>query len=204
MSACNCPNPTSLTDISASNCPFHLGQIQGIIPQRRGDKFDAVNTIDVLASWTTKLGAVDNTKVVKMPIISGNPIITPGGAITSGGGDNSTLNGIEEVNGTNPSVFTAEFRGLTPAQATEIKLLNCEKQLAMYFIVEADKFLVKDLGAGEYGPIPIDAFHLDDRMNEGFGTQDKHMVRFSLKAGWESDVVLVSATDFSPLNDLTL
>lgn len=203
MKGCDCPGPTALSDIPSANCAFDIKQIQKVVFQRGGNVFVA-DTIKVLATWTALKTATDETKVVTTPLIGGDPLITPGGAITEGGGDNSTLDGVEVVTGSNPSIFGCNFKSITPAQEKAIKALMCEKKLQVYFITEENKILCTQeglLATGHKG-FPITSFYFGDRDNQGFGKQDMNSMRFSLKAGWSEDIVKVSATDFSPLVDL--
>lgn len=204
MNGCNCPNPTALTEIPSADCPFDIKQIQKVVFQRGGNVI-VTDTIKVLATWTALKTATDSTKVVVSPFIGGNPLITPGGAITEGGGDNSTLNGEETVTGSNPSLFTCDFKSITPAQEEAIKNLVCEKNLQVYFITEENKILCTQEGLtanDSHKGLPISAFYLGDRDNQGFGKHDMHKMRFSLKAGWSEKIVNITATDFSPLVDL--
>ena len=137
MSNCNCPLPTALTTIAATGCPFNLGQLQRVLITRASNtEFPmTIATSDpaLLATWTPLLSATDDTKVVKTPLVGGNPVISGGAAITQGGNDNSTLNGEVEVTGTESSVFTADFKDLEPAIARAIKLLKCES-LKVFFV----------------------------------------------------------------------
>lgn len=204
MKGCDCPKPTALTDIPTSDCPFDIKQIQKIIFQRGGNKF-LLDTIKTLAAWTPLKTAIDSTKIVVSPFVGGNPIIAPGGAITEGGGDNSTLNGIEEVTGSNPSLFTCDFKSLKPAQEEAFKKLICEKNLQVYFVTEENKIIATQEGLAEadsHKGLPISAFYFDDRDNQGFGKQDLNKLRFSLASGWSTKIVKIVAEDFSPLTDL--
>lgn len=207
MSLCNCPAPTALTEIPNSDCPFDLGQIQKIGFQRVGFQFDDGAVVptspSVLADWTALKSAVDSTKVVFTPLIGSDPLIVPGEAITEGGGDNTTLNGVELVTGTNPSKFTAKFRSLTPEQESALKLLICEKQLVVYLVTDANKIVVKKISADVKEGISIQSFFLGDRNNEGFGKNDTHSMMFSLPAGWSEDIEIITPeAGFNPLTDL--
>lgn len=202
MRGCDCPGPTVLSEIPSANCPFDIKQIQKVVFQRGGNKFEA-ETIKTLATWTPLLVAEDSTKIVTSPLIGGDPLITPGGAITEGGGDNSTLDGVEVVTGSNPSNFTCNFKSITPQQEKAIKALMCEKNLQVYFINEENKILANQEGlTGGHKGFPITSFYFGDRDNQGFGKQDMNSMRFSLKSGWSEDIVKVTPTDFSPLVDL--
>lgn len=203
MGLCNCPQSTSLTTIPSSDCPFNIKQIQKIAFQRKGYSFVApTNDIKLLASWTPLLVAVGVTKVVVSPFIGGDPIITPGEMKVEGGGDNSTLNGVEIVTGTDPSVFTCNFKGLTPAQEAALKTLLCENELDAYFLTENDKIVAKKNATDDYSGIRVYSVYTGDRNNQGFGTSDMNAFKFSMKAGWSETIDIVTPTDFSPLTDL--
>jgi len=200
MRGCDCPNPTAIEDIPSLDCPFDIKQIQKIAFQRQGNQFDT-DGILVEATWTPLLTANDDTKIVSTPFIGGNPLVTPGGAITEGGGDNSTLNGEEDVTGSNPSLFTCDFKSISPEIEKALKSLICEKNLQVYFITEENKIIANQEGltTDSHKGFPISAYYFSDRDNRGFGTKDMHQMRFSLKAGWSEEMVKVSPTDFSPL-----
>ena len=202
MRGCDCPNPTAIESIPDADCPFDIKQVQKVVFQRRGNKF-LTSTIKVEESWTPLLTATDDTKVTSTPLIGGNPLITPGGAITEGGGDNSTLNGEEDVTGSNPSLFTADFKSINPAIERAIKSLMCEKNLQVYFITEENKIIAHHdadtMEEGTHTGLPISALYFSDRDNQGFGKKDVNKLRFSLKPGWSENIVSLIATDFSPL-----
>lgn len=207
MDACSCPLPVSLTAIDALDCGIDLGQIQKLGFQRQGFTFDAAATppqdILELSTWQALLVATDDTKVVVTPFIGGDPIITPGDAITNGGGDNSTLNGVEEVEGKNPSVFTAFFKSLTPAIQKQIATLECEKSLTVYLFLQGGKIGVFQITAGPdtFRGFEAKSFVILDRANNGFGTKDTNSISFSLPAGWSANLQVITP-NFNPLNEL--
>lgn len=195
---CNCPSPTALTEIPAENCPFNMNQIQRVSFQRlSGEPFDTEADIKLLASWQAKETATTDDKIVTTPLIGGDPIIEAGEAITTGGGDNSTLNGVEEMEGTNPSTFSANFKGISPAQEKALKTLMCENNIGVFFHLQGGRTVSND----NYGPIPIQNVFISDRANAGFGTKDTNIIRFSLLAGWSENIVMTTPS-FNPLTDL--
>jgi hypothetical protein len=203
---CNCPEPTALTSIPVENCVVNMKQIQKLGFQRLQSTpfFDATTVID-LAEWQTALTATDDTKIVVTPLIGGDPIIEAGDAITSGGGDNSTLNGVEENEGTNPSAFSALFKGLSAVTEKALKALMCEPRLTVFFFLQGGKIAVLNTGDGT--PVGKTGFPLQgtpfisDRNNAGFATKDTHNISFSLAPGWSEDLEIISP-DFNPLTDL--
>lgn len=203
---CNCPSPTELTDIPDVGCPVDLKQIQRLGFQRVGYTFDGTGeppTSDILAlsSWQALKTAEDSTKVVLTPLIGGDPIIEPGEAITSGGGDNSTLNGVEENEGTNPSAFSCVFKSLPAATEKAMKTLMCEKQLVVYLFLQGGRIAVAKVDTDKYTGFNALSVFVSDRGNQGFGTKDTVTMSFSLEAGW-SDNLEILKPNFNPFVDI--
>lgn len=207
MANCKCPQGSELADIPEQDCKVDFEQLQKFIFQREGYEWDAGATptpmdITKKADWLTLKAATGNTKVVVTPLIGGDPVITPGEPILNGGGDNSTLNGVEELQGTNPSTFTGVFKSLASDVKTAMVDLECEN-LVVYPINQNGKIIAKKTGTGKYVGIPVQGFHIGDRSNQGFGTKDTFAVRFTLPARWDNDVELIEPeVGFRPLVDL--
>jgi hypothetical protein len=199
---CNCPNPTAYSVIPTNNCPVDIKQIQRILFQRQGYVWtDGTTNIVDLADWNTLKAAADATKVVVSPLVSGDPVITAGEAVTEGGGDNSTLNGVTLITGTNPSQFEVRFDSLTAAQEVALKQFMCYTDNGVYFVNEAGKIISKNLSATTHTSIPIQSYFFSDRTNEGFGTNDSFMMSFMLKKGW-SETMEIITPNFNPLTEL--
>lgn len=208
MAGCNCPASAALKTIPGQTCSVDLGQLQKNAFQRGGFLFDpeadpSPQDITKKADWIALKAAVGNTKVVVTPLIGGDPIITPGDPITNGGGDNSTLNGVEELQGTNPSVYTALYKSLSSAVKTAMVDLECENDLVVYFFNQDNKIIANEVSDGVYSGFPITGFHISDRNNAGFGTKDTFAVRFTLPARWDANLVILDPENgFRPLQDL--
>ena len=139
-SACDCDNiPVALTEIPVVTCPFKIGQMLRFWFVRAGEViFDSVtpasnlpatitgDLINEAAPWAVLFAAVNSTKVVKTPIVGGNPTITAGTANTFGGGGNDTANGLVLNLGVNPSDVSMDFFFLTKEQIIAIRKLECE------------------------------------------------------------------------------
>ena len=194
---CNCPASTALTEIETQDCPFNLTQIQKLGFQRGGTAFESASAIGILSNWQALKTATDETKIVITPLIGGDPVIESGEAITTGGGDNSTLNGVEEIEGVNPSTFSAMFKSLSPAIESQIKKLMCEQNLVVYFFLQGGKIAY----AKELTGFEIQSFFLSDRNNAGYGQKDTFTCRFSMPAGWSEKLEIVKP-DFNPLTEL--
>lgn len=204
---CNCPAPAALTAITAENCGVNLKQIQRIGIQRRsGGAFTAAiatESILLLADWQARIAAVDDTKIVITPLIGADPTIEPGEAITTGGGDNSTLNGVEEIEGVDSSSFSCIFKSLSSLVEREMKSLICEKDLVVYLFLQGGLIATIELAlVTDNEGFPIQSFFVSDRANNGFGTKDFVNCSFELAPGWSDNLVISTPTDFNPLTDL--
>ncbi|MGB0896931.1 MAG: hypothetical protein ACPGRW_06385 [Flavobacteriaceae bacterium] len=203
---CPCPLSAALTSITKANCGFDMGQIQRFAVQRLGNSFlgdtDA-NNITKLSAWTTRLAATDSTKIVVSPLIGGDPIITAGEVITTGGDDNTTLNGEEEVTGVGASLFTCVFKSITPDNEREMQLLLCEKKVRVFLFNHSGKIFALDvtLGGADKQGFEASNLFLSDRTNSGFGTKDTHPFRMSLPSGWSNNLVQITP-EFNPLTEI--
>lgn len=201
MNNCNCPEPSALTEIPSENCGVNMDQIQRIGYQRTQTDapFDAT-TVLTLSAWQDFMDATDDTKIVVSPLIGGDPIIEPGAAITSGGNDNSTLNGIPQFDGVEPSAFSTKFNSLSAAQEAAFKKLMCETNMTVYFFLQGGKIATKKVSADVSG-FSIQSLFISDRGNAGFGTKDTFNHSFGLLPGW-SDNLVIYTPSFNPLTEL--
>lgn len=194
MASCVCPPPASIGTIPVDDCPVRIGQIQRVIFQRSGFVFDGTAGKDITleADWDTLYAAVDSTKVVITPFFGGNPVIEAGEAITVGGGDNSTLNGITRVTGANPSSFSTEFYNMKSDVENALKALECEKNLVAYFITEDGKIAVREIAASEYTGYGVQTLFTSDRGVQGYAADDILSLTFQLVRNWSSELELIT------------
>lgn len=213
---CNCPNDGILLEIPDENCPFDLKQVQRLAFATQGKVIwdsgtgsgagngvpQANSQVDTLADWQARRTATDNTKIVVTPKIGGDPIIEAGEAITEGGGDNSTLNGVEEVTGTNPSKFSCVFKSIAPATEKALKDLMCQS-LEVYLFLEGGRIACEQIEGGvQHKGLNLQSMFVGDRNNKGYGTKDTNQLMFSLPSGWSENLVIVTPTTFNPLYDI--
>lgn len=201
---CTCPLPSELTSIPESDCPENFGQIQKVVFQRASGAwvFDSgvpATGVLVQASWTALLAETDNTKIVVSPFLE-DAKISRGDAITRGGGDNTTLNGVEKVMGAQPALFTAELTSIQNATIDAMKTLQCE-DLVVAFINEFGQIILKKISGTQYNMIPIQSLFVTDADSKGYATDDQAMLRFGLKYGWRTGTEIVKPT-WNPLTVL--
>lgn len=203
MEACICPLPAALAEVPNQACPEDLGQIQKAI-LRRASAAALVTADDdpkVLATWTPLFAAADGTKAVITPSFESATITAPE-AITEGGGDNTTLNGVELVVGEGFSQFNAMFRSIQYTVIKALRGLRCEV-LEVWFVNEFGQIIGQTDDAGvSYHGIPLYAYYVSTSGNEGFATNDKSTLRFAIDADWRNTIAILKPTDFNALTQL--
>lgn len=200
---CVCPAPSEIADIPAFDCGEDFGQIQKLVFQRRQSvaSFATLVAAGTLSNWTTLKGATDSTKVVSTPFFE-NFVLPAVEAITEGGDDNTTLDGVAVVVGQTTPIATGNFRSLPSAIFEAIQLYNCEKDLTVYMINEFGKIIGYSANGTTFQGIPVSEFYIGDKSINGKNTQDKNMFRVAFRAGWSKKIKLVTPADFDARYDI--
>jgi hypothetical protein len=204
-----CPQSTALTAIPSQDCGENFGQIQKIIFQRRqATASPTVADIDdaaLLATWTALKALNTSAKVIVSPYTE-EVVIPPGGAITEGGDDNTTLNGAAINVGAGSIPVTGKIRSPKTEVLRALKKLNCEfvASLSVFFVNEDGRIIGQSTGDAttDFRGFPIYSFFIGDPGAEGLNTHDKSNFSFALKYGWRDRVKFVTPTDFDALIDL--
>lgn len=205
---CNCPRAASLPDIPTVDCLETFGQIQKVAIQRLAESdgtlngFESTADIKLKASWTAKLTASDDTKIVVTPYIQA-PTAEAGAPRVFGGG-NETLGGIEEIVGSEPTPFTGVLRKIPQSIIKELKKLICEN-IGIYLFDENGAIGALQTGTAPtliYRPIPIRSFFVGDKTLGGFEAPDSNAIQWSFVPNWSDNLVMIAPTDFNPLTDL--
>jgi len=199
-----CPLPAALGDISASNCPFRFDQIVRFGFTRRGaGPFASSAAMKLLATWTARQAAADDTKIVMSPFFAGM-FIPPSEALTTGGNDNSTFNGIPEYNGEGFVNVTGVFKNLQPAVAKEMDMLTPESLASAIGISNLTLIMFNKDGVGfakDLEGFPVYNFRKSSVGSEGFNSPNTHNFSFAMPGDWDSELVSF-IPDFDPLTDL--
>lgn len=207
---CKCPAAAALPDVPAITCAESFGQIQKVAFQRltkadgTKNSFASAAAITLLASWTPKLSAADDTKIVVSPYIQA-PTAEAGAARTFGGG-NETLGGIEEIIGREPTPFTGVIRKAPQAVIKALKEMQCESwgdNLGIFLFDENGAIgAIEDTEtAGTYYPIPIRSLFIGDKTLGGLEAPDSNAIQWSFLPNWSDDLAIV-VPSFNPLTDL--
>lgn len=202
-----CPKPAALPDVFKSDCPENFGQIQRFLFQRQGHVFDSTlmvspNSIKLLASWTPLLTAVDDTKVISTPKMA-NVIIPKATPKKEGGGDNTTIDGIEVIVGVGPITLTGDLISIPAKTILQLKTaLGPEEDLEVFMINQYGQIIGWDIapdapGTKVKGLQTAGRVFVGDAGNEGYATLDKAIFTFSFAEGWRDQCVLIKPTDFN-------
>lgn len=195
-----CPPPAVLANIPATNCPIKFDQIQKIAFGRKTTdaRFDTEAEMLTQAAWTALLAATDESKIVVSPYFTGLTIPV-GEAIKTGGNDNTTINGISELQG-GPSVvvpficknISAETaRGLR-ALCSETQLQPGDTNLEGYFFARNNN-IIYDARDTKIQGFEIFNLFVPDVASEGFNANNTYNCSFELKFGWSEYFKMVKA-----------
>lgn len=217
-----CPVPTALTTVQNPACPENIGQIQKIIFQRASAAYvftsgdGGATDIQKLSTWTGLLAAADSTKVVIAPNCNG-VTIDPPTPITTGGNDNSTLNGRKLNTGFSSVELKGMFRSMPSEIIAQLKLLQYGEDLVWIGVNQFGQFIARDKYPGHPNTqivgIPLFSPFFGDAGNEGYAKDDMANFSFGMDYDWRSFAqadgtgVIVSAyqlylkkpTSFNPL-----
>ena len=200
-----CPAASALTTIPAEGCAQNFGQIQKVIFQRiyktAGTKNSIADGSDtgqagLLTSWTALKAKTDGEKIVVTPFIEA-PADDGGDARTYGGG-NDTLNGIEQIVGSNPINFSCRLNGKVQSIIAAMKALQCEalgNNLGCYLINENGQIEgIKD--GGSWYPIPIQRLFVSDKHHGNFDGPDYNELSFSFAPNYSDklDVLTLASS----------
>jgi len=204
---CQCPLGAALPTIPVSDCPQDFGQIQKVIFQRmyNGTTLNTISgtTAGTLATWQTNLTASDGKKMIVSPYIQA-PTTEAGDPITFGGG-NDTVDGIEEIVGTNPTTFSGVIRKSTQDVIKELKKLGCEN-IGVYLIDQHGRIGAIKTTSGTpatttWSPIPLRSFFVGDKTFGGLNEPDGNVIQWSFVPNW-SDNFDILVPNFNPLTEL--
>jgi hypothetical protein len=210
---CDCPRPAALPTIEAYDCAENIGQIQKMIFQRAGFQFDSGAVTPILfnakADWETLLAAVDDTKVVVTPFMT-EVTIPQNAPVTFGGNDNTTIDGITRVDGTESVTVTGMLTSVPAKVVKQVReILECEENIVVYFINEFGKIIGRDVSIAQDGsviegiPVGSQSGFVSDAGNQGKNTRDTAMVQFSFAPAWRDSLYIATPeAGFFPKKDI--
>lgn len=189
-----CPLPTAIASVvTKTTCPTNFGQIQKLIFWRHGNNLASVSCAQTESVWTVRLSATGDTKAIVTPFVAGASL-TPGEPRQYGGG-NDTIDGIEIIIGSEPSVFTGKCLQITGAQVALLKALMCE-DLDVIFINENGQFGYRAVSGVFYG-FHVKGLFVGDMSLPGYAEPSGNTINFKIPSGEMNGFTISSATDFA-------
>lgn len=191
----NCPLPAHLNGIAATSCPQKFGQIQKIAFGRTyTDRFADLSAFISEPVWENLLAATNDSKLVVSPYFAGMtfPVAAP---ITAGGNDNTTINGVTDLQGgqmivvpftlTNQSAQTMrEFREL----AAETMIQPGFSQLEAYLFNDNNEVIYDETSTGtEFNGFRIYNLYIPDVASNGLNSNNTYNCQFELPFGWSEN-----------------
>lgn len=200
-----CPPPAALADIPSQACPVRFDQIQRILFTRLTSTPFTATDVLLEATWTPRMTASDDEKIVGTPRFAGFTLPMPD-PLKEGGNDNSTINGVPTLSGLPVVSITglllrnmnADVAKAIRALAGESALQPGETNLGAYFINRFKQIIYMKSGT-DVLPFPIYNVILSDVGSEGLNRDNTHALSFDLEPGWSQDFDMKSIVAFNPL-----
>lgn len=195
-----CPPPANLANIPATDCPVKFDQIQKLAFGRKtsAPRFESEAELISQAAWTALLAAADDTKVVISPYFTGFSIPV-GEPIKTGGNDNTTLNGVAELQGGSSVVVPFIIKNISSETARGLRSLCAETQLQpgetnleAYFLATNNN-IIYDARDGNIQGFEIFNLFVPDVATEGFNANNTYNCSFELRFGWSEYHKMVKA-----------
>lgn len=201
----SCPPAPALTPISAVNCAQIFDQIVMAFFQRTQSAAPFANeaALKTLSNWDTLIAAADSTKIIYTPAFS-SANIAESEALTQGGNDNTTFNGIPEYYGEGFAPFVGVFKNLPSTQKVQLSALSAESIASATGVARLSVFLVNRHGQiihNNLKGIPCYNFRISSTGTQGLNSANTNTIGFVLPPNWD-DSITVSTPDFDPFTDL--
>jgi hypothetical protein len=203
---CDYTMPTTMPTIG---CPKQFGQIIriGFQIQQASATFGSPADLIDLTVWTPLLAAATppaNNQILVTPYspdaktgLFGTKI-TGGAAIKQGGGDDTTLGGIPAIVSREWAMFTTNLYSIDDTLTLLLMdLLDCGKNLSVYFINSYGQIICKKRTATTFEGFEIRAGFLGDRTVEGEFVRDVNALEFMIEKGFSRVFNISDPTNFA-------
>lgn len=187
-----CPPGSYLGGIVPTTCPIKWDQTQKLVFGRKvTNRFANAGAFISQVTWQNLLNATDDTRLVITPYVS-SFVIPPSTVLTKGGNDNTTIDGVAEVNGVSFTTVKFQLKNISAETAQELRLLGTETMLQPgvsnivgYFLQTSDAVVWNKTATGDkYDGFEIFNLVVTDIGNEGLNTNTMYDVQFDMKGGW--------------------
>lgn len=187
-----CPPGPYLGGIVPTTCPIKWDQTQKMVFARKyANRFPNAGAFISAAMWQTLLNATDDSRLVITPYVS-SLVVPATTVLTKGGNDNTTIDGVPEINGVGFATVKFQLKNISAETAQELRLLGTEtmiqpgvSNIVGYFLQTSDAVVWNKTATGDkYDGFEIYNLVVTDIGNEGLNTNTMYDVQFDMKGGW--------------------
>lgn len=196
---CECPLPTAIPSIPDATCPESYGLIGKIFFGIIGESFADTTDYDTEATWTTRLAAVDATKLSVTPTFN-NPALAQSEPIVFGGDDNTTFDGAPQITGETSVTLEIQFYDLPQAQYEALTEFTCEAAGGRLGIILAGNNFSRYSGSTEPDFIKVSSAFMGTVGLGGRTEPNQNQMTITLPAGWQKNTTLFKHTNFNPMD----
>lgn len=198
-----CPLPTELSDISNLDCEQAHDQILKVLFTKPDQGFADATAYDTESNWTTRIAAIDVTKIAVSPYLVNNTT-TPGGPILFGGNDNTTVRGVSRTVGEEFTELTWELHNITEEITREVRALQKfarNGQLACYLVGDNFSYFAGQTPTSDYYGIKISDMFLQGWQNfGGITAPDSRVLTIKFDPTTTDTKQFFSHSNFNPAN----
>ncbi len=187
-----CPPGPYLGGIAPTTCPMKWDQTQKLaLGRKSAGRFPNAGAFISEAHWQALFNAINDSRLVITPYLS-NLVIPPSEVLSTGGNDNTTIDGVREITGVGFVTVTAMLKNVSAETANELRLIGTESMIQPgvsnivgYFLQTSNAVVWdKTVSLEAYEGFEIFNFVVTDLGNEGLNSNTTINVSFDMKGGW--------------------
>ena len=188
----NCPVGPYLGAIAPTDCPIKWDQTQKMVFGRKdATRFPNAGSFVSQAHWQSLFNVLSDARLVITPYVS-SLVVPPTEVLTTGGNDNTTIDGVPEVTGVGFATVSMVLKNISAETANEIRLLGTETMIMPgvtniegYFLQTSDAVVYnKTATLAAYRGFDIYNLVITDIGNEGLNSNTMYNLTFNVKGGW--------------------
>lgn len=188
----DCPAGPYIGGIVPTNCPIKWDQTQKLMLGRVDpDRFPNAGAFLSQAHWQALMSAMNDSRLVITPYISGFEI-PASEAISAGGNDNTTLNGVRELQGGQMVTVPFMLKNVSAETAEELRRIATETQvmpgvsnIEAYFLQSGTNVIYDKTKTGTgFRGFKIFNLFVPDIANAGLNANTTYNITFDLAFGW--------------------
>lgn len=187
-----CPVGPYLGGIAPTDCPIKWDQTQKIVFGRKdATRFPNAGAFVSQSHWQALLNALNDSRLVITPYVSALTV-PPTEVLTTGGNDNTTIDGVPEVTGIGFATVSFTLKNVSSETAQELRLIGTEtmiqpgvSNIEVFFLQTSDAVVYnKTKTLDQFRGFEVLNLVITDIGNEGLNSNTMYNVSFNMKGGW--------------------